>query len=739
MGNFLTKVKNWLIAHKPTKRRLIQVYAALLYNANIKGFVSGNIYTGDTKKLCVPGLNCYSCPGAIGACPLGALQDSLANSGKTAPAYIFGILILFGLLLGRMICGFLCPFGLIQELLYKIRTPKLRKSRFTRIASYFKYILLIVVIAIPIIYSGIPVFCKYICPAGTLEGAVSLLANAENSGFYAMLGYLFSWKFCVLVAVVAASVFIYRFLCRFICPLGAIYSLFCKISLLGVKLDKDKCINCGLCIQGCKMDIKHVGDHECIQCGECISVCPVQAISWKGSRIFVRNTTPLAQPAVAEGEKINLLTISRASAAQTLSAQSGTAVAAEILPVNAFAPQENAEIAALNVDGGASATQLSEAAEAENGEQTGETPAPTEKPLKKRGAHFAKIKAAFKKPRFVAEFAAWTAALAVLICALVFYNLPEQKKIIPDFVFSTYSADGTLSDEVYSTATQEKRVKVLYFWRTELTETHDGVEVLLEYAQKAPSAHVAVDVVAVHSIYKDDRDVGAFIAAKGWFDGISDNFVFAQDDISSNAYSFFGGDISVPVPVLAVVAPDGKIISLSEESFTAEELETAVLKAQSAVVYAEGDLCPQFTLGIYNAQEGATVSMYDDYVGKVTVINFWYTNCDPCKEELPFYDKIYEEMRDEINMVAIHSYSAVPPGGVQEWLDSNCDGDGKRWNSYSLTFAQDEEALNVYAMLGGRTAFPMTVIVNARGVITKVIQGSCKEETLRAAIAEAKG
>ncbi len=158
MKAFFSKVKNWFVAHKPTKRRLIQVYAALLYNANIKGFATGKIYTGVTKNLCVPGLNCYSCPGAVGACPLGALQDSLAQSSTTVPAYIFGILILFGLLLGRVICGFLCPFGLIQELLYKIRTPKLKKSRFTRILSYFKYVLLIILIAIPIIYAGIPSF-----------------------------------------------------------------------------------------------------------------------------------------------------------------------------------------------------------------------------------------------------------------------------------------------------------------------------------------------------------------------------------------------------------------------------------------------------------------------------------------------------------------------------------------------------------------------------------------------------
>ena len=250
MKNFLVKTKDWFKNHLPTKRRLIQLYAALLTNANIKGFATGKIYTGSTKTACVPGLNCYSCPGAIGACPLGALQDSLAASSTRAPAYIFGILILFGLLLGRVICGFLCPFGLIQELLYKIRSPKLRKNRFTRILSYFKYVLLGILIAIPVIYAGIPSFCKYVCPAGTLEGAVSLLANIENSDFYAMLGYLFTWKFAILVVVVVACVFIYRAFCRFICPLGAIYGLFCRLSLLGVKLDKNKCIDCGLCIEG---------------------------------------------------------------------------------------------------------------------------------------------------------------------------------------------------------------------------------------------------------------------------------------------------------------------------------------------------------------------------------------------------------------------------------------------------------------------------------------------------------
>lgn len=289
MKKFFGKIKSWIVNHLPTKRRLIQVYAALLYNANIKGFFNGRIYKGATKNACVPGLNCYSCPGAVGSCPLGALQNALAASGTRAPTYIFGIIILFGLLLGRTVCGFLCPVGLGQELLYKIKTPKLKKSRATRVLSYFKYVLLIaLVIVVPLVYFA-PGFCEFICPAGTFEGGVGLLSNKTNRGLLAILGPLFTWKFMLLVLIVVGSIFVFRIFCRFLCPLGALYGFFCRIALLGVKLDKNKCTDCGLCIGVCKMDTKKVGDHECIQCGECISVCPSKAISWKGSKLFVRD------------------------------------------------------------------------------------------------------------------------------------------------------------------------------------------------------------------------------------------------------------------------------------------------------------------------------------------------------------------------------------------------------------------------------------------------------------------
>lgn len=715
MKNFLTKVKNWFIAHKPTKRRLIQVYAALLYNANIKGFFSGKIYTGDTKKVCVPGLNCYSCPGAVGACPLGALQDSLANSKTTAPAYIFGILILFGLLFGRFICGFLCPFGLIQELLYKIRTPKLRKSRFTRVASYFKYILLILVIAIPLIYSGIPVFCKYICPAGTFEGALSLLANIQNSSFYQMLGYLFSWKFCVLLVVIVASVFIYRFLCRFICPLGAIYSLFCKISLIGVKLDKDKCINCGLCIQGCKMDIKHVGDHECIQCGECISICPVQAISWKGSKIFVKNTTPLAQPAVETGEKIDLLALAKTNASAVV-----------------VSPEQSAKDAATETVAEQSAVAVEEVSVMEAAVAS-EAQVDAKKQPNKR---WLAIKSAFKKPRFVVEFVAWVVALAVLITALVCYNLPEkEKEALPQVSLSTYQ-NGVLTEDGYNTASQDKRVKVLYFWRTDLPESVSGMSALNEYAAECK---VVADFVAVHTIYKDNRNVGEYITGG---ELATYGLTFAQDDKQSNLYSYFGGDISVPKTITAVVDAKGRIVYTAEGELDVQALEENVIKAQNSVVYEVGDICPWFTLDTYTSAGGVAGEFSSaDCNGKVTVLNFWYTSCDPCKDELPFFNEVLKDLASDINMYAIHSRSAVPSGGVQKWIDENADKNGLPWKDYSIIFAQDKSVgeLDVYEMLGGRKAYPMTVILDATGKITKVIHGSCSEETLRAAITQAKG
>lgn len=259
------------------KRKWVQLICAVLYNFHITGFAKGVIYQGNLKSACIPGLNCYSCPGAVFSCPLGSLQTALVSSKYRFPYYMLGMLLLFSVFLGRVVCGFLCPFGWIQELLYKIPSKKLPKSSFTRKLSYLKYVILLVfVIVIPLV-SLAPGFCKYICPAGTLEGGIPLLF--KNEPLRQMAGSLFRWKTLLLILILVSAVFIFRSFCRFLCPLGAFYGLFNKISLFGMRIDEKKCNHCGACLHHCKMDVKKVGDAECIQCGECIESCRLHALS----------------------------------------------------------------------------------------------------------------------------------------------------------------------------------------------------------------------------------------------------------------------------------------------------------------------------------------------------------------------------------------------------------------------------------------------------------------------------
>ena len=261
------------------KRRITQAICAVLYNCNFTGFMDGTLYQGSGKGMCVPGLNCYSCPGAVAACPLGSVQTALISSPYKAPYYILGVLLLFGTLLGRFICGFLCPFGFLQELLHKIPTPKLKKNQWTRRLSWLKYaVLAIFVVLLPLALFE-PGFCKYICPAGTLEGGIPMLLKNESLREY--VGWLFSWKLLLLIACLTGAVFCCRFFCRFLCPLGAFYSLFHRIAVLRPHVDLHKCSGCGTCVAQCKMDVKHVGDRECISCMDCKESCPCGAISWQ--------------------------------------------------------------------------------------------------------------------------------------------------------------------------------------------------------------------------------------------------------------------------------------------------------------------------------------------------------------------------------------------------------------------------------------------------------------------------
>jgi ferredoxin-type protein NapH len=273
-----------LVKHK---RRLVQIITALGTNSYIKGFLNGNIYKGKIKQFCVPGLNCYSCPGALGSCPIGSLQAVIGSIDYYFSFYVLGLISLFGSLIGRLVCGWICPFGFIQELLYKIKSKKFRISGRNPL-KYLKYVLLLVfVILMPMflvnqVGIGAPAFCKYICPAGTLEAGIPL--TLLNPSLRQAIGVIFSWKVFLLLATIIVSIITYRPFCRFICPLGAIYGLFNPISLYRLEVVEDKCIKCNKCTQICKLDIetyKTPNSSECIRCGDCIKACPTNAITSK--------------------------------------------------------------------------------------------------------------------------------------------------------------------------------------------------------------------------------------------------------------------------------------------------------------------------------------------------------------------------------------------------------------------------------------------------------------------------
>jgi polyferredoxin len=267
-------------------RHLIQLTAALFFNGYAAGFAGGKIFTGGTKRFCVPVLNCYSCPGAAGACPIGGLQAVLGNRGFTLSFYAAGLIMLFGILCGRLICGFLCPFGFVQDLLYKIRTPKPAiPQKIDRPLRFLKYLILLVfVLLLPAVLTnrygmGAPFFCKLLCPAGTLEGGIPLILT--NPPLKEIIGLLFCWKLGILAAVLISSVLIYRPFCKYLCPLGALYALFQRFSFYRMSLDREKCTACKLCEKSCKMGVaitKNINSTECIRCGECEKACPHGAI-----------------------------------------------------------------------------------------------------------------------------------------------------------------------------------------------------------------------------------------------------------------------------------------------------------------------------------------------------------------------------------------------------------------------------------------------------------------------------
>ena len=269
-------------------RLFFQIIYTILTNGYLYGFLNGKIYKGSLKYACVPGLNCYSCPGAIASCPLGALQAALNARNLKVPFAVLGFLFIFGSIFGRFVCGWLCPFGLLQDLLHKI--PIFRKRKHLpghRILKCTKYLVLfgLVIVGSAFLFTGfakVPAFCKFLCPSGTFFGALPLLST--NQDLQSQIGGLFYWKLGVLLFLLVLSIKVYRPFCQYLCPLGAIYGWFNRFSLVQIHWNKEDCISCMACQKACPLDLppEQISvSAECIKCGKCTEVCPKDCLSFK--------------------------------------------------------------------------------------------------------------------------------------------------------------------------------------------------------------------------------------------------------------------------------------------------------------------------------------------------------------------------------------------------------------------------------------------------------------------------
>lgn len=282
------------------RRKAVQFGFLAATNLYLVGWLRGSIYTGLSKMFPIPGLHCYSCPSSVLACPVGSMQSLVSAPGflaglsswrpdALALVGLLGLVLLPAFVAGRIACAYVCPFGLLQELVYRLPVPRIRVPASWRAGKYLMLVLF--VFALPMLVRPVPLaggdpwFCKVVCPAGTSLAGWPLALH--DGGSTLNLGWLFGWKTAVAALTLAWFAFSRRPFCRVLCPLGALWGAAGKVSLLRMRVS-DSCLDCGKCRDACPVDIqinREPNSAECIRCGECARICPVDAISqrpaWK--------------------------------------------------------------------------------------------------------------------------------------------------------------------------------------------------------------------------------------------------------------------------------------------------------------------------------------------------------------------------------------------------------------------------------------------------------------------------
>ncbi len=222
--------------------------------------------------VCSPVFHCYACPLATFACPIGIIAQFSAL--HLFPFMAVGLLIAVGVLFGSLICGWICPFGFLQDLVAKAPTPKFDLPKWT---GYLRYVILLgPVLAIPFFLGKEhSLFICLVCPAGALETALPNMIGQAAAG--EVIDWPNAVKMTILALFLIAIFFVKRPWCRLLCPLGAIFSLFNRVSAFFLRFDAGECTSCEQCHKLCEYGIepeKTPNDLSCVRCLECTKCDP---------------------------------------------------------------------------------------------------------------------------------------------------------------------------------------------------------------------------------------------------------------------------------------------------------------------------------------------------------------------------------------------------------------------------------------------------------------------------------
>lgn len=233
----------------------------------------------EAKWLCLPLLNCHSCALAWFACPIGVLQHY--SGYHVVPILALGLILLPAVLIGRLLCGWICPFGFLQDLLHRIPSPKFSLPQWT---SYIKFLVLgILVLAFPFFLGPDTYFsfCR-ICPASALQVAIpSIIQEGPPENIWPTMV-----RMHVLAIVLVGAVVSSRSFCKVLCPIGAILAPLNYLAFWAIKVPTQNCLSCKKCDRVCPVEgepseriaanISPNRELNCIVCHECQQTCPMQ-------------------------------------------------------------------------------------------------------------------------------------------------------------------------------------------------------------------------------------------------------------------------------------------------------------------------------------------------------------------------------------------------------------------------------------------------------------------------------